>query len=190
MLELQADCYRRRLGGARTATGWIPAISQEGMTAAKAIGDDTLQKEMQGRVVPDSFTHGTSEQRMTWLKRGIDSGDPAQCDTFAGALAAEAFGTEEALPLKKMTRKEFPEGISPRVGLIFQAKGPNGEAVNFKVISTTADEVSVRLLHPLVGRDLEFKVKVLSVTDPRFPAAAPPLPPGVVELELDEISDA
>jgi FKBP-type peptidyl-prolyl cis-trans isomerase SlyD len=111
-------------------------------------------------------------------------------DERSGTIpAAEAFGTEDALPLKKMTRKEFPEGISPRVGLIFQAKGPNGEAVNFKVISTTADEVSVRLLHPLVGRDLEFKVKVLSVTDPRFPAAAPPLPPGVVELELDEISD-
>ena len=74
--------------------------------------------------------------------------------------------------------------------MIFQAKGPHGEAVSFKVISATADKVTVRLLHPLVGRDLEFKVKVLSVTDPRFPGCAPPLPPGVVELELDEISDA
>jgi len=52
------------------------------MTAAQAIGDDTLQKESSGRVMPDSFTHGTSAQRMTWLKRGLETGDPAQCDTF------------------------------------------------------------------------------------------------------------
>ena len=56
------------------------------MTAAHAIGDDTLQQESQGRVVPDSFTHGTSAERMAWLKRGMDSGDPRQCDTFSGAI--------------------------------------------------------------------------------------------------------
>jgi predicted metalloprotease len=49
------------------------------MRAAKAIGDDTLQKESQGRVVPDSFTHGTSAQRMAALRTGLDSGDPAAC---------------------------------------------------------------------------------------------------------------
>ena len=54
--------------------------------AAQAIGDDTLQKESTGRVVPDSFTHGTSAQRMHWLQRGIQTGDPAQCDTFSGAI--------------------------------------------------------------------------------------------------------
>ena len=56
------------------------------MTAAHAIGDDTLQKESQGRVVPDSFTHGTSAQRMAWLRKGMETGDPNQCDTFSGAL--------------------------------------------------------------------------------------------------------
>ncbi|WP_447412301.1 neutral zinc metallopeptidase [Clostridium perfringens] len=50
------------------------------------MGDDTLQKEAQGRVVPDSFTHGTSAQRVYWLKRGFETGDPAQCDTFNGAV--------------------------------------------------------------------------------------------------------
>ena len=59
---------------------------QEGLTAAHAIGDDTLQQESQGRVVPDSFTHGTSAQREHWLRRGYDTGDPAQCDTFSGAI--------------------------------------------------------------------------------------------------------
>jgi predicted metalloprotease len=85
MLELQADCFAG-VWAAKNRDRMDPDDLAEGMTAAKAIGDDTLQRETQGRVVPDSFTHGTSEQRMTWLKRGIDTGDPAQCDTFAGAL--------------------------------------------------------------------------------------------------------
>jgi predicted metalloprotease len=85
MLELQADCFAG-VWAAANRDRMDPDDLAEGMTAAKAIGDDTLQREMQGRVVPDSFTHGTSEQRMTWLKRGIDSGDYRQCDTFKGAL--------------------------------------------------------------------------------------------------------
>jgi predicted metalloprotease len=63
-----------------------PGDLEEGLTAAQAIGDDTLQKESQGRVVPDSFTHGTSAQRQAWLRRGIQTGDPAACDTFSGAI--------------------------------------------------------------------------------------------------------
>jgi predicted metalloprotease len=85
MLELQADCFAG-VWAAQNRNRMDPDDLQEGMTAAKAIGDDTLQKESQGRVVPDSFTHGTSEQRMTWLKRGLDTGDYRQCDTFAGAI--------------------------------------------------------------------------------------------------------
>ncbi|MCW3835879.1 neutral zinc metallopeptidase [Sphingomonas canadensis] len=83
-LELQADCFA---GVWATRSGRLePGDIEEGMTAANAIGDDTLQKQAQGRVVPDSFTHGTSEQRMKWLKRGLDSGDPGQCDTFKGDI--------------------------------------------------------------------------------------------------------
>ena len=84
-LELQADCYAG-VWAAQNRDRMEPGDLEEGMTAAQAIGDDTLQRESQGRVVPDSFTHGTSAERMRWLKRGIDSGDPAQCDTFSGAL--------------------------------------------------------------------------------------------------------
>ncbi|MBN8848478.1 MULTISPECIES: neutral zinc metallopeptidase [unclassified Sphingomonas] len=84
-LELQADCYAG-VWAAQNRDRLDPGDVQEGMTAAQAIGDDTLQKEAQGRVVPDSFTHGTSAQRQAWLKRGLDSGDPAQCDTFSGAI--------------------------------------------------------------------------------------------------------
>ena len=84
-LELQADCYAG-VWAARNRDRLEPGDVEEGMTAAQAIGDDTLQRESTGRVVPDSFTHGTSEQRMRWLRRGIEMGDPAQCNTFSGAI--------------------------------------------------------------------------------------------------------
>lgn len=83
MLELQADCYAGVW--ARDAAQRLQITQQdidEGMQAASAIGDDRLQKQAQGRVVPDAFTHGTSEQRARWLKVGMESGDPNACDTF------------------------------------------------------------------------------------------------------------
>ena len=84
-LELQADCYAG-VWAAQNRSRMEPGDLEEGLTAARAIGDDTLQKQSQGRVVPDSFTHGTSAQRQTWLQRGLTTGDPAQCDTFSGAI--------------------------------------------------------------------------------------------------------
>ncbi|CAN5469461.1 hypothetical protein BH10PSE14_BH10PSE14_27370 [soil metagenome] len=84
-LELQADCYAG-VWAAKNRDRMEPGDLEEGMTAAHAIGDDTLQQETQGRVMPDSFTHGTSAQRMAWLRKGLDTGDPAQCDTFSGGI--------------------------------------------------------------------------------------------------------
>ena len=82
-VELQADCYAGVwAANARDAKGSIlePGDIEEGMRAAEAIGDDTLQKQTQGRVVPESFTHGTSAQRMEALRRGMQSGNPAACN--------------------------------------------------------------------------------------------------------------
>jgi uncharacterized protein len=88
-VELQADCYAGvYAANAKDRQGrpvMEPGDVQEGLTAAAAIGDDTLQRKAQGRVVPESFTHGSAAQRQQWLKRGLETGDPAACDTFAGA---------------------------------------------------------------------------------------------------------
>ncbi|MBH9537475.1 KPN_02809 family neutral zinc metallopeptidase [Novosphingopyxis sp. YJ-S2-01] len=81
-MELQADCYAGVWAG-QNRDRLEPGDIEEGMTAAHAIGDDTLMKEAGRRPVESMFTHGTSEQRMRWLQRGLQSGDPQQCDTFA-----------------------------------------------------------------------------------------------------------
>lgn len=79
-VELQADCYAGVWG---RDTGLMEAGDvEEGLKAAQAIGDDTLQKGAGRTPMPDSFTHGSSAQRMLWLKKGLDSGDPSVCDTF------------------------------------------------------------------------------------------------------------
>jgi hypothetical protein len=82
-VELQADCYAGVwAANARNSRGesvMEPGDFEEGMRAAEAIGDDTLQRQLQGRVVPDSFTHGSSAQRMEALQRGYKSGDPNAC---------------------------------------------------------------------------------------------------------------
>jgi uncharacterized protein len=86
-LELQADCLAGVWGHRADGMKHIiePGDVEQALTAASAIGDDRLQKQAQGQVVPESFTHGTSEQRMRWFKRGMDSGDLNQCDTFKAA---------------------------------------------------------------------------------------------------------
>ncbi len=81
-LELQADCYAG-VWAAHNRNLLDANDFAEGVRAAQAIGDDALQHKMQGRVMPDSFTHGSSEQRIRWLTKGFESGDPNVCDTFS-----------------------------------------------------------------------------------------------------------
>ena len=83
-LELQADFFAGVWAHYANRAKILEAGDiQEALNAANAIGDDRLQKQSQGTVVPDAFTHGTSEQRMYWFKKGFDTGDPAQGDTFS-----------------------------------------------------------------------------------------------------------
>jgi hypothetical protein len=86
-IELQADCYAGVWGAHAEREGLLDAGDlAEGIAAAEAVGDDRLQMAGQGRVVPESFTHGTAAQRREWFQRGFESGDPAACDTFKAGV--------------------------------------------------------------------------------------------------------
>ena len=86
--ELQADCFAGVWANhAQQRNQWLdPGDLENALNAASQIGDDTLQRESRGEVMPDSFTHGTSAQRVKWFKTGFDSGDIGHCNTFAGVL--------------------------------------------------------------------------------------------------------
>jgi predicted metalloprotease len=83
-MELQADCFAGvwARNAAQSRQLLEAGDVEEGLNAASAIGDDRLQRQAQGRVVPDAFTHGSSEQRVRWFRRGLESGTPEACDTF------------------------------------------------------------------------------------------------------------
>lgn len=87
-MELQADCLSGVwANNAHTSRNLLEKGDiEEGLTAAAAIGDDTLQRKAQGYVVPESFTHGTAQQRQEWFVRGLKSGDMSSCDTFSGNI--------------------------------------------------------------------------------------------------------
>lgn len=87
-LELQADCFAGVWANRAEALWGIlePGDVEEALGAASAVGDDRLQLAGQGYVVPESFTHGTSAERMRWFEEGLRAGDPGVCDTFGGAL--------------------------------------------------------------------------------------------------------
>jgi FKBP-type peptidyl-prolyl cis-trans isomerase 2 len=125
----------------------------------------------QGRMLPGL------ESRLVGLEPG---------DEKRGEIPArEAFGTEDTLPIKEMPRRDFPKDAKLEPGSVFEAKSPTGEPLRLKIVSATSAQVKARLLHPLVGRDLAFRVKVLLVSNPHVPPPAP----GVLELDPEDLKE-
>jgi predicted metalloprotease len=89
-VELQADCYAGLWVGKALDTGFVEDITRQdvadALDAAAAVGDDRIQEKAQGRVTPESWTHGSSEQRKTWFVRGVEASGPRSCDTFRGRV--------------------------------------------------------------------------------------------------------
>ena len=87
MVELQADCFAGVWAHDVQGQGLLEAGDVEkAFNAAQAVGDDRLQQQAQGRVIPDAFTHGSSAQRLAWFQKGLRTGDPRACDTFDGQI--------------------------------------------------------------------------------------------------------
>ncbi len=145
-------------------------------------GGDVI--ESSARSGPLRYVHGQGKMLAGLESRlvGLGPGDEKRGEI----PAREAFGSEDTLPIKEMARKDFPKDAKLEVGSVFEAKSPNGEVLRLKILAATGDKVKARLLHPLVGRDLVFRVKVLAVNDP----SRPPPAPGVVELDVDDLKDA
>jgi FKBP-type peptidyl-prolyl cis-trans isomerase SlyD len=144
--------------------------------------------ESSTRSGPLRYVHGDGKMLPGLEKRleGLAPGDERKGEI----PAAEAFGTEDSLPVREMARSAFPKGLKVERGAVFEAKDPvSGAPVHFKILSANETTASVRLMHPLVGRDIEYQVTVLAVRDPSTASGPPPIP-GVVELDPDELNES
>lgn len=122
---------------------------------------------------PLEYIHGQGKM-LPALERqieGLSSGEERE----GLIMAAEAYGVEESLPTKEMRLSDFPSGERVEVGKRFQARAPDGAPIDFTVIESDGDNVKIRFEHPLAGKDLRYKIKVIRVSEPGQPPPPPAL---------------
>jgi FKBP-type peptidyl-prolyl cis-trans isomerase SlyD len=133
---------------------------------------------------PVDYVHGRGAM-LAGLERVLE-GLEAGAEREGTIGAKDAFGTEASMPTKDIDRSEFGKEQKLELGTMFEAKGPDGRPVTLKVAKITDKVVTVRFMHPLAGKDLKYKVKVVAVKDPRK-AAPPPPPAEALHLDAGEI---
>ncbi|MBX3206218.1 MAG: FKBP-type peptidyl-prolyl cis-trans isomerase [Labilithrix sp.] len=140
--------------------------------------------ESSSKTGPVEYRHGAG-QILAALEARLEAMSPGE--EKSGVIpAAEAFGAESAQPAMSIPRASFPSDAKLEVGSQFEAKSPQGTPITLTVLSVDADTVTARAVHPLASKDLEFRVKVLSIRPP-----PPPVPKSPVEeLELTEVTEA
>ncbi len=154
-------------------------------------GGDVI--ESSAKTGPVQYVHGEHKLLPALEKRleGLAAGQ-----TLEGVIpAAEVIPPEETLPLRHIPRAEFPKDVAVELGAMFEAHNQAGAVINLKVTGVDDKHVTVRLLPPLAGKDLAFKVKVVMIEDPvshlrevvlKHP---PPLPAEALKLELEPVDD-
>lgn len=147
----------------------------------KVKGGDLIERSTVEYVQGEGKILPAIEKRLDGLRIGEEK---------AGDIPAKEGIAEESLPTKEVPRAEFGKDAKLTVGQVFEARGPQGEPVSFKLVTLDKDKVTIRFLHPLVGKDLSYKVKVLMIEDPKAKrrAVAVPPPPAAA-LGIDDIID-
>ncbi len=154
-------------------------------------GGDVI--ESSAKAGPLQYVHGEGKLLPALEKRleGREGGE-----SFSGEIpAVEAVPPEDSMPTRDIPRAEFPKTLSLEVGSLFEAQAAGGGVVNLRILAVHDDRVQVRLLPPLAGKDLEFRVKIIRIEDPVSHLVSvvkkppPPLPAAALKLELEPSDD-
>lgn len=148
----------------------------------KVKGGDIIESSKKSGLV--AYTHG-SGQMLPGLEKELE-GLEAGAEKSGTIAAKDAFGTVESQPTMKLARTEFPKDAKITKGDKFEAKGPTGTPITLEVIEVDDKAVTARLVHPLAGKEIEFKVKIVSVKPPL--PTKPPAPISLDDVEPDPAS--
>lgn len=165
----------------RVANGCIVKIEYE----LRVRGGETIESSAKGG--PVVYKHGAG-QMLPGLEQRLE-GMAVGEEKVGVILAADAFGTESSMPTRQMDRAAFPSEADLRPGRVFETTDAHGRPVRMRVEAIDGARVTVRLLHPLAGRDLEFRARVLSIDDPsqrKRETVPPPPTPADAIAALDE----